>query len=216
MQPSWSVGDSSAGHVESLCSPELHFPLLATDDDDLQLSPPFCRHRGRPRASDVTSGQRTGTDVMEPAGSSSRCRRSGCQAAAGRRMRGARSAVVRAVAERRRTVWPTEEDRGANSSAVSGGGVVTQHCRAGVGGRHCSSTAIRSAVSSPPETARSSKQPPQAEIKAAAGSSRSRGGGSSSRPRSNCFDDDIGDDIMVACVMLQWQLCWLTSTTEQA
>ena len=43
---SWSVGDSSAGHVESLCSPELHFPLLATDDHDLQLSPPFCRHRG--------------------------------------------------------------------------------------------------------------------------------------------------------------------------
>ena len=86
-------------------------------------------------------------------------------------------------------------------------------------GRHCSSTAIRSAVSSPPETAGSSKQPPQAEIKAAAGSSRSRGGGPSSRPRSNCIDDDdddVGDDVMVACVMLQWQLCWLTSTTEQA
>ena len=189
MQPSWSVGDSSAGHVESLCSPELHFPLLATDDDDLQLSPPFCRHRGRPSASDVTSGERTGTDVTEPAGSSSRCRRSGCQAAG---TRGARSAVVRAVAERLRTVWPTEEDRGANSSAASGGGVVTQHRSAGVGGRHCSSTAIPSAVSSPPETARSSKQPPQAEIKAAAGSSRSRGGGSSSRTRSNCLDDDDG------------------------
>ena len=101
MQPSWSVGDSSAGHVESLCSPELHFPLLATDDDDLQLSPPFCRHHGRPSASDVTSGERTGTDVTEPGGSSSRCRRSGCQAAG---TRGARSAVVRAIAERRRTV----------------------------------------------------------------------------------------------------------------
>ena len=219
MQPSWLVGDSSAGHVESLCSPELHFPLLATDDGDLQLSPPFCRHGGRPSASDITSGKRTATDVSEPAGSSSRCRRSGCQTAAGRRTRGARFAVVWAVAERRRTVWPTEEDRGANSSAASGGGVVTQRRRAGVGGRHCSSTAIRSAVSSPPETARSSKQPPQAEIRAAAGSSRSRGGGSSSRPRSNCFDDDdddVGDDVMVACVMLQWQLCWLTSTTEQA
>jgi len=142
MQPSWSVGDSSAGHVESLYSPELHFPLLATDDDDLQLSPPFCRHRGRPSASDITSGERTGTDVTEPAGSSSRCRRSGCQTAAGRRTRGARFAVVRAVAERRRTIWPTEEDRGANSSAASGGAVVTQRRRAGVGGRHCSPTAI--------------------------------------------------------------------------
>ena len=192
MQPSWLVGDSSAGHVESLCSPELHFPLLATDDDDLQLSPPFCRHGGRPSTSDITSGKRTATDVSEPAGSSSRCRRSGCQASAAA---DAWSAVRRGACNRGTAadcVWPMEEDQGANSSAASGGGVVTQRRRAGVGGRHRSSTAIRSAVSSPPETARSSKQPPQAEIKAAAGSSRSRGGGSSSRTRSNCLDDDDG------------------------
>ena len=122
MQPSWSVGDSSAGHVESLCSPELHFALLATDDDDLQLSPPFCRHRGRPSASDVTSGERTGTDVTEPAGSSSRCQRFVCQAA------DAWSAVRRGAGGHGTAADCPADGRRPRSEFV-GGGVVTQRRR---------------------------------------------------------------------------------------
>ena len=204
MQPSWSVGDSSAGHVESLCSPELHFPHFATDDDDLQLSPPFCRHRGRPSASDVTSGERTGTDVTEPAGSSSRCRRSGCQAAG---TRGARSAVVRAVAERLRTVWPTEEDRGANSSAASGGGVVTQRRRRPPLLVDCHP--LRRVVTSG-----------NGQVVEAAATGRNQS-------RRWFLSESRRRVVVTAEIQLlgrrrrwhashQWQLCWLTSTTEQA
>jgi len=129
MQPSWSKLETlqrDTSKVSVRPNAILHSSRPTTTTSKFQLSPPFCRHRGRPSASDVTSGERTGTDVTEPAGSSSRCRRSGCQASAAA---DAWSAVRRGACNRGTAadcVWPMEEDQGANSSAASGGGVVTQ------------------------------------------------------------------------------------------